>query len=67
MRPQPARKTISEAPAPACQAQSHLDEPCDAPATTRCENCGQWYCATHAADDQWHACVVEEGDIGGEG
>lgn len=67
MCPQPATEKTREGPTPTCQAQSRLDEPCDAPATARCENCGQWYCATHAEDDQWHACILEEGDIGGEG
>jgi hypothetical protein len=67
MHPQPAKEKSHEGPAPTCQAQSHLDEPCDAPASTCCEKCGQWYCATHAEDDEWHACVLEEGDIGGEG
>jgi predicted HD phosphohydrolase len=67
MHPQPAKEQSTEGLRPACQAQSHLDEPCGARAITRCEKCGQWYCATHAEDDEWHACVLGEGDIGGEG
>jgi len=67
MYAQPRIEKSSEDLAPTCQAQSPVDEPCGAPAVTRCENCGQWYCATHATDDEWHACVLEEGDIGGEG
>jgi hypothetical protein len=67
MQPQPAREKNSEAAAPTCQAVSHLDEPCNSPAIARCEKCDQWFCAAHAADDEWHACVLEEADIGGEG
>jgi hypothetical protein len=67
MQPQPARQINNEAVAPTCQAQSHFDEPCNALAVTRCERCNQWFCAEHAADDEWHACLLDEGDIGGEG
>jgi hypothetical protein len=67
MQLQPAREKSKEVVAPTCQALSHLDEPCNAPAITRCDKCNQWFCATHAADEQWHACALEEGDIGGEG
>jgi hypothetical protein len=68
MHPQPATEKSSQGPAPACEAHSHLDdEPCGSPAVTRCDNCGHWYCATHAADEHLHACVLGEGDIGGEG
>jgi len=66
MQPQPAKEKISEAIAPTCEALSHLDEPCTAPATTRCDGCGQWFCAAHAADHQWHACLTEEAETGGE-
>lgn len=67
MQPQPAREKSSEASAPACQALSHFDEPCNAPAMTRCEKCERWFCAAHAEDVEWHSCALDEGDIGGEG
>jgi hypothetical protein len=67
MQPQPARGKSSEGVAPTCQALPHLDEPCNAPAITHCEKCDDWFCAAHAPDHKWHACVLEEGDIGGEG
>jgi hypothetical protein len=65
MQPQPARENSSEEAARTCHA--HLDRPCIATVTTRCEKCDQWFCAEHAGDDEWHACVLHEGDIGGEG
>ena len=67
MHPQPAKEKITEGSEPVCEAQSHWDEPCGIRATVRCEKCGQWFCAAHAEDDEWHACALEEGDIGGEG
>ena len=68
MYPQPARENSSQGPAPVCEAHSHLhDEPCGSPAVTRCDNCGRWYCATHAEDEHLHACLLGEGEIGGEG
>ena len=66
MQPQPAREKHSEETALACQAVSLLDEPCNLPAITHCKKCDQWFCSAHAEDDEWHACVLEEGDIGGE-
>jgi hypothetical protein len=50
-----------------CQAQSPMDEPCDATATYHCEICGRWFCAVHAGDEAWHHCALGEGDQGGEG
>ena len=50
-----------------CQAVSPMDEPCDARATYHCERCGRWFCAVHAEDEAWHYCVLNEGDVGGEG
>jgi hypothetical protein len=67
MEPQPAREKLADAIATTCQATSHLDEPCNALAITRCEACGLWLCADHAADDEWHACLIEDGETGGEG
>lgn len=66
MQPQPAREQIRESTARACEALSHLDEPCNAPAMTRCEKCQRWFCSAHAEDAEWHTCVLDEGDIGGE-
>jgi hypothetical protein len=67
MQPERAREKTVEALAPTCQAQSRSDEPCNAPAFTRCGKCEQWFCAAHAVDDEWHQCILDEGDIGGEG
>jgi hypothetical protein len=67
MQPQPAKEKSSEGPASACQALSHSDQPCNAPAITQCEKCDQWFCAAHILDDESHACLFEERDIGGEG
>jgi hypothetical protein len=50
-----------------CQAQSPVDEPCDATATHHCAICGRWFCAVHADDEAWHHCALGEGDHGGEG
>jgi hypothetical protein len=50
-----------------CQAQSPMDEPCDATATYRCAICGRWFCAVHADDEAWHHCALGDGDQGGEG
>jgi hypothetical protein len=51
-----------------CQAVSPSDEPCDYhPATVHCPQCERWFCEAHAEDDEWHPCVLEPGDEGGEG
>jgi len=50
-----------------CQAVSPLDEPCDAKATHYCEVCERWFCELHARDEEWHTCMLEPGDEGGEG
>jgi hypothetical protein len=50
-----------------CQAVSRNDEPCDFPATVHCPQCGRWFCEGHAEDDEWHSCVLEPGDEGGQG
>jgi hypothetical protein len=62
MQPQPARERAAHV----CQALSHLYDPCTAPGAKHCEKCDQWFCEAHAADDERHVCVLEEGDIGGE-
>jgi hypothetical protein len=49
-----------------CQAVSPLDEPCDSIATFHCGICGRRFCAAHAEDENWHTCVLEPGDEGGE-
>jgi hypothetical protein len=50
-----------------CQGVSPLDEPCDAAASLHCDTCGRWFCATHGEDEAWHKCLLEHGDVGGEG
>jgi hypothetical protein len=31
-----------------------------------CVQCDLWFCDIHAEDDQWHACMLVEGEEGGE-
>jgi len=49
-----------------CQAVSRDDEPCDLPGTVHCGKCNRWFCDQHAEDEEWHTCVVELGEEGGE-
>ena len=49
-----------------CQGVSPMDEPCDSGATFHCGICGRWFCAVHAEDENWHTCVLEPGEEGGE-
>ena len=50
-----------------CQAVSPKDEPCRLPATVHCARCDRWFCDAHAEDDEWHPCMLQPGDEGGEG
>lgn len=67
MKAKPARERKGEKPQPVCEGVSPLDEPCNLPATVQCERCERWFCAGHAEDDEWHPCVLAEGEEGGEG
>lgn len=67
MKAQPAKDNSDAEPQPLCQGVSRLDEPCNAPATVFCENCERWLCEAHADDEQWHPCMFEPADEGGEG
>jgi hypothetical protein len=49
-----------------CEAISSMAEPCDSAATAHCGICGRWFCAVHDEDENWHICVVEPGEEGGE-
>ncbi len=49
-----------------CQGVSPGDAVCTDPATVRCTTCRQWFCASHAEDEQWHPCMLPPGDEGGE-
>jgi hypothetical protein len=49
-----------------CQGVSPTDERCDHPATVHCVKCGKWFCDAHAEDQEWHPCMMEPGDEGGE-
>ena len=42
-----------------CQAESPMDETCDALASYQCGVCGKWFCAIHAENEEWHLCVLE--------
>lgn len=64
---QEVKQTESRGLERTCQAVSPMDDPCDSLATYYCEKCGQWFCAVHAEDEAWHACVLAPGDEGGEG
>jgi hypothetical protein len=59
--------TESLDPEKTCQAVSPIDEPCDAPASYRCESCGRWFCEAHAEDEAWHPCSLQDREEGGEG
>jgi hypothetical protein len=67
MRAQQAKDNSGAEPKALCQGISRMDEPCNLPASVFCETCERWLCETHARDDQWHPCVFEPGDEGGEG
>jgi hypothetical protein len=49
-----------------CQGVSPNDEPCGYPATVHCPSCKRWFCHAHAEDEDWHSCVREPGEEGGE-
>jgi hypothetical protein len=49
-----------------CQAVSLNDEPCNHRATVHCATCERWFCDGHAADEEWHPCVLPPGEEGGE-
>jgi hypothetical protein len=67
MKAQRARDNPSAKAKPLCEGVSRVDEPCNSPATVQCEKCDRWFCEAHAQDDQWHPCLFEPGDEGGEG
>jgi hypothetical protein len=67
MKAKLARETANQEVKPSCEGVSPLDEPCNQSAEIFCETCERWFCASHAEDEQWHACTVELGDEGGEG
>jgi hypothetical protein len=49
-----------------CQGVSPNDEPCGYPATVHCPTCKRWFCDAHAEDEDWHSCVREPREEGGE-
>jgi hypothetical protein len=49
-----------------CQGVSPNDKPCGYPATVHCPSCKRWFCDAHAEDEDWHSCVREPQDEGGE-
>jgi len=49
-----------------CQGVSPNDEPCGYPATVHCPSCRRWFCDAHAEEEDWHSCVREPGEEGGE-
>jgi hypothetical protein len=49
-----------------CQGVSPNDGPCGYPATVHCPTCTRWFCDAHAEDEDWHSCVREPQDEGGE-
>ena len=67
MKAEEAREPEGGEARPACEAISLDDEACHHAASARCPKCGRWLCETHADDDEWHACALDEGDEGGEG
>jgi hypothetical protein len=67
MKAKPAREDPNPRAHPYCEGVSRLDEPCNEPPAIFCDQCDRWFCAAHAEDDQWHPCLIEPGDEGGEG
>jgi hypothetical protein len=67
MKAIPARESQTLKAKPGCEALSHLDEYCHQPAFIFCDQCDRWFCAAHAQDDHWHACLLAPGEEGGEG
>ena len=67
MKAKPAREHQDVKTQLGCEAVSHLDEPCNQPASLFCDQCDRWFCAAHVQDDQWHACQLAPGEEGGEG
>ena len=57
------QETVSDR---ACQGISPTDEPCNLPATVHCGQCDRWFCDIHAEDELWHACILPQGEEGGE-
>jgi hypothetical protein len=39
---------------------------CTYPPSVHCTTCSRWFCDAHAEDAQWHPCVLQPGDEGGE-
>jgi hypothetical protein len=66
MKAKPARESPYSEPQPSCEGVSRLDEPCNESAAIFCDQCDRWFCPAHAEDDQWHSCLLEPGDEGGE-
>jgi hypothetical protein len=49
-----------------CQGISPSAESSTFPATVHCATCGGWFCDAHAEDEEWHPCMLQEKDEGGE-
>jgi len=49
-----------------CQGVSPGYAACTYPASVHCTTCMRWFCDAHAEDAQWHPCVLQPGDEGGE-
>ena len=49
-----------------CQGVSSSAEICRYPATVHCATCGRWFCDAHAEDEEWHPCMLQDRDEGGE-
>jgi hypothetical protein len=67
MKAKPAREYPNSEAQLSCEGVSPLDEPCNETSSVFCDQCRRWFCAAHAQDEQWHPCLLEPGDEGGEG
>ena len=49
-----------------CQGEAPNNELCTNQATVHCATCDRWFCDIHAEDEEWHPCMLEPGEEGGE-
>ena len=48
------------------QGDSRNNELCTNLATVHRATCDRWFCDIHVEDEEWHPCMLEPGEEGGE-